>query len=271
MTNEKPGDWAISDGWGRHIVVRGHTEQAARRYANENREDDCTLIRLAVDGRTWYPAEGPYARPDLMPETTAIVPLDLDVVRRDLDNCDLGDGAAAGGIAEALLAEVVWLRAEAAGMDPRLAEAVAAVSGLDIPAWANPIVKFEVACHRCGAQHTDEDGNRYLYPPEVLTEAAKFSGFGDCWYVDDTGATCQPCWEVTWCEECGQPIHAWEQAAVFDNDRCTAHPACLPEEEQAKAKVMSAPEAARVLHEAWVKRNAAGDAKAEQAGGESRG
>lgn len=67
--NEKPGDWAVTDGWGRHIAVAGHTEEAARRYTAENSEDDCTLIRLSADGQTWYPAEGLYARPDLMPET----------------------------------------------------------------------------------------------------------------------------------------------------------------------------------------------------------
>lgn len=69
MTNEKPGDWAVHDGWGRHIPVPGHTEKAARRLAI--RTNGGVTMRLGVDG-TWYPAEGKYARPDLMPEAADI-------------------------------------------------------------------------------------------------------------------------------------------------------------------------------------------------------
>lgn len=158
----------------------------------------------------------------------------------------------------ALLAEVRRLRA-------LLGELITVT-----PPWAKPEIRFAISCLHCKAWHTtDEDGNPDLYPAEVLTDPGLYFNNGE-WFLHEGKPCCLNCWEAAFCEECLEPIHAWEKTAVDNDRKCTAHPGCLTAEELATATVMPALEAAKTLHEAWAERTAARNVELEKAGGEPR-
>lgn len=158
----------------------------------------------------------------------------------------------------ALLAEVRRLRA--------LVNELVTVT----PPWARPQIRFAIACLHCKTEHTtDEDYGPDLFPAAALADPGSY--FDGEWVVSDAGEPCcLRCWEPARCEECGEPIHAWQQAALTDERKYTSHSDCLSDEELGKAEVMPALDAAKVLHEAWAERTHAKHVEMDEAGGEPR-
>lgn len=120
----------------------------------------------------------------------------------------------------------------------------------DMPAWAEPTVRYIVHCAHCGVIWEDPEWETPgLFSAKVLDDPGDYIHHGydeDEWHVEAVGARpnapyCPKCWRRAWCELCDQVIHAWEEfeeeARSPEGSTLAWHRACRQERDAAQAVV----------------------------------
>lgn len=85
---------------------------------------------------------------------------------------------------------------------------------------ARPLTVYTIHCAHCRTVHRDdESGQPSWWSAESLARLDNYGLEEDNWHVDPTGLdpdlegrplVCSNCWQVGWCEGCGNEIHAWQ-------------------------------------------------------------